>query len=331
MHMTTLPGTPVLKKIRALLAAPICVLLAVAPADAFTLAIDYRYDTNGFFTANPQAATTLEAAADFFESIIIDQISDITPTSGNEWSQTFFHPGTLDLYTVSTSAALNDPVPNEIRPLSVAANTLVIYAGGAGLGGSLGVGGPGGGGASGSSEWLETVFERGENGASGTQPTDFAPWGGSISFATDQTWHFGLGNTVAGRNDFYSVALHELGHLLGLSLPGDTYSWDTYQEGSEFAGPNVIAVHGSAAATVSTTDLHWAAGTNSTIFGTTTPQQAVMTAGIVTGTRKVFTELDVAALRDVGWDVIPEPGTAALFSFGLLLLLPRKRLGVAST
>ena len=37
----------------------------------------------------------------------------------------------------------------------------------------------------------------------------------SESFSTNTSWHDTLDPPVAGRNDMYSVALHELGHVLG--------------------------------------------------------------------------------------------------------------------
>jgi hypothetical protein len=53
---------------------------------------------------------------------------------------------------------------------------------------------------------------------------------------------------------------------------------------------------------------HWAQGTNSVVNGTSIAQETIMTPSITDGTRKKFTALDAAALKDIGWTVILPPG-----------------------
>ena len=50
-----------------------------------------------------------------------------------------------------------------------------------------------------------------------------------------------------------------------------------------------------------------------------------MDPSIFDGTRKYFTELDYAGLDDIGWTVIPEPGTTILLISGLGLAAVRRR------
>jgi hypothetical protein len=45
----------------------------------------------------------------------------------------------------------------------------------------------------------------------------------------------------------------------------------------------------------------------STIYGTATPQEAAMDPDVLNGTRKFFTNLDGAALKDIGWELIAPP------------------------
>lgn len=129
--------------------------------------------------------------------------------------------------------------------------------------------------------------------------------------------------------DFYSVAIHELGHALGL---GTSDAWSTHVVGAifdrQFDGLASVAANGGVMPDLQT-DLdppgHWIEGQNSVIYGTTTPQEAAMDPSVTLGTRKVFTELDVASLTDIGWTVIPEPSAAALLLLGAGWGLRRRR------
>ena len=66
---------------------------------------------------------------------------------------------------------------------------------------------------------------------------------------------------------------------------------------------------------------HIAEGTVSTIIGTLIPQEAVMDPTLTNGERKLLTALDVAFLKDIGWQVVPEPASwvLALVAGGVLL------------
>ena len=72
---------------------------------------------------------------------------------------------------------------------------------------------------------------------------------------------------------------------------------------------------------------HWADGTQSDVTSplTLASQEVAMDPTIFNGTRKYFTELDFAALDDVGWQLIPEPGTALLLVSGIAFTLGCRR------
>ncbi len=277
-----------------------CLALAVAlaaPARALNIQFDYTHDTFGFFTANPTARTVLESAAAVFNSRLDDTLAAITPTGSNRWTARPFSPA-----DPSTRLALAD--------LVVPADTVIVFVGGGSLPGStLGLGGQGSytstQPSSAGSAWPDLLKSRGEAGAlaPGGKHTDFGPWGGTISFNRNASWYFDSDpSTVESfgeRSDFYTVALHELGHVLGL---GTAESWGDLIVNGRFVGAASIASHGGPVA-LDRDPGHWAAGTLSTVVGTSTPQEALNDPTITIGTRKFLTNLDLAALTDVGWEI----------------------------
>ncbi len=251
-----------------------------------TITIDYSLDTNNFFDSQ-EKMDLLQSAADSLASRLTDSLAAIEPgPSGfgfdNTWTADFNHPGTGS--------------PQSITDLTIAADTLVVYAGGRDLAGStVGFGGPGGYSSSGTQAFLDLVASRGQSGALDSPATDFGPWGGAITFDTGTNWFFGT--TTAGldgdETDFLSVAEHELAHLLGL-VTAD--SWDTYVSGSSFTGTASVAEYGSNVP-LNGDAAHWARDTMSD------GRDATMTPTLLNGTRGLFTSLDYAALDDIGWDL----------------------------
>lgn len=277
------------------------------PAVAFDIVFDYTYDDFGFFDASRRAV--LDAAAGFFESTIQDDLaaidSDADAGGFNSFNVNFLDP---EAPTTGASAIT-------INNYDVAADTLVVFVGSFNFSGStLGQGGPGGFSAGGSSAFLDNAITRGEtptrdgvrNPDTDTQSAvDFAPWGGSISFDRDTDWYVdndpSTDESFGGQHDFYSVALHELGHVLGM---GTADSWDNQIAGGQFTGANAVAAHGGNV-NLQSGGGHWASDTDSTIFGTSTAQEAAMDPSIQVGTRKRFTDLDMAGLEDIGWEIQP--------------------------
>ncbi len=146
-----------------------------------------------------------------------------------------------------------------------------------------------------------TSSMRGQTGALASPPTDFGPWGGSVSFDDTANWSFAgtAGMPAANQFDFLTVATHELGHVLGI---GTASSWFTYVDSSNntFLGPHAEASYGGpvpldASAGDDAADGHWADGTLS--HG----QVTTMNPTIVPGVRRPFTSLDWAGLDDIGW------------------------------
>lgn len=287
-------------------------LAASQTASAITINLDYSYDSSSFF-ADSSRRSLMQSAASYFESRLTDDFEAITSSGSNSMTAQFWNPSGTGSISVNN--------------FSVAADTITVYVGAKNHSGStLATGGYGGWEATGTSSFFDTIYHRGESSYMYNDPTageiaaEFNPWGGTISFDTDSTWYFDddLSTTESFTgSDFYSVALHELGHILGL---GSADSWDNLINGSnEFTGVNSVAEN-SGNVPLTSDGAHWAEDTMSFVDGVA--QEAAMDPNLTVGTRKLFTVLDWAALDDIGWDVMPTsvplPPALFLFAGGLL-------------
>jgi PEP-CTERM motif len=266
------------------------------------LQFDYSLDANNFFNGHADRQLALQTAGQILAGRLTDSLSAITPGGGNTWTAVFPNPATGNL--------------TNLTDLSIPANVIRVYTGGRalGTGGELGEGGPGGLSASGTQAFLDTVQGRGQPGALGAanSRTDFGPWGGSVAFDTGTNWNFSVvSGPTAGQSDFLSVALHELGHLLGF---GTAPSFQNRSNAANFFTGTSASFLYDGNVPLTSDHGHWASGVN---YG---GQEAAMTPSILVGTRKAFTELDFAGLRDLGWQVaaVPEPSSVVLGGLGLL-------------
>ncbi|MFD0895595.1 hypothetical protein KBB96_19315 [Luteolibacter ambystomatis] len=291
----------------------LAVLLGAAlPSHALEIKLDYTYDTNGFFN-QPGAKAALRAAADFYQTVLHDNLSRIDKSewpAGNSWTAVIVHPGT----------GVQTNIPNLVVP----ADTIIVYAGGRPLGGAAGYGGPGGYSLSGSSGWANLVNSRGQAGALASPKTDFGPWGGMITFDNTLDWNFSTTTNDEDLSPFISIALHELGHLLGI---GTAPSWQAKVSGGVFTGTNSTATYGSNVP-LESGGYHWRDDATCEYpdgYDPTNPdnilskaygsfgaphgfaQIALMDPGLcsVGQYHKAMTDLDLAALKDIGWQMAP--------------------------
>jgi hypothetical protein len=248
-----------------------------------TFQFDYRYDANHFFD-DPARRTSLETAGKLVAEQLTDTLTAVQPSGTNRWTPNITNPATGATTNLSGTTA-------------VATNSILVFAGGRNIS-SLGIGGPGGYSASGTTTWLNTVRARGQTGAiSSTNPTDTAPWGGSITFDTmGVNWNFGLTTSTLASNqvDFLSVAVHELTHVIGFVSSNKAFTRNINAAGS-FIGTNAVAANNGATVPMDSTRGHWREGQRSDGLET------AMDPSLTVGTRKLLTTLDRAALKDMGW------------------------------
>ncbi len=290
----------------------ISLLASSQSALAFNLEFNFDYDSNNFFsdaTYGTDRTNLLNSAGSYFEGIIQDSFTAIESDDNNHFNASFFNP--------SAGSSNEDRVT--ITDFSVAADTITIFVGAHNMtGATLAWAGNGGYSTGGTGNdyatWEDNAVTRGQGDGTqssviGGNATDFALWGGQIAFNSDSSWYYdpdvsdSILPGIADKSDFYSVALHEIGHVLGIGLAD---SWDNQIANGKFTGTNVNAAYGSNP-DVQASGGHFAAGTEGTVGSVS--QEVAMDPNITLDTQKKFTDVDVAALADIGWEVLPASGS----------------------
>ncbi|MEM7682230.1 MAG: dockerin type I domain-containing protein [Planctomycetota bacterium] len=311
---------------------------AAAPsASAIDIVVDYTYDTNNFFDTQDKR-DAMQAVADRFSRVITSPLAAVGPAgtatgTSPGWRIGLTHPGTGGSLQISTAASFgSDPIAGAGAATAYGfaglnADEWTLFAGGRALS-SAGIGGTGTGtNFTTTFDDIQGPMHRGfDDNTPSDSVSDLPRWGGGISFDTGRTWHFDLDTPAPiGELDFYSIALHEVGHALGLGSGWN--QWASNGAETLYSGQNAIDVwNDQVSGAVTTLDLeggdpHWEDGRyTSPIFAPGEPN-LVGTVGTApgvwqdllmepianfTGTLRRFelTNMDVAALEDVGWAVL---------------------------
>jgi hypothetical protein len=250
---------------------------------AIDIQFNYTYDTGNFFSgANIGRRSLLDAAANVFESrLTLETFGAIVPGGGNTWSLSFPNP------TTGVNVTLNNP--------TVPANTITIYAGARDLPGSQ----------LGQSDYQYTYFGNGSWVSlfqSRDSTTNFDSFGGAITFDSLAPYYFDADpltlENFPGQYDFFSVAQHEIEHLLGFTDGANAFSADI--SGTTFTGTVASTLNGGPAPLASGSDRdHWQQGLMSE------GREVLMDPTFFFNQRKTATPLDFAALRDIGYRLNP--------------------------
>lgn len=133
--------------------------------------------------------------------------------------------------------------------------------------------------------------------------TDFEPWAGTISFNSQIDWDFSLENPSDSKIDFIGVALHEIGHILGV---GTAPIFDVLGAGENFNGFNSLAVNNGNPIPLEEDLGHVKEGFN----GNTVLLDPTKNSG-----RNLPTNIDLALLADIGYEIdgfTPQGSTPAI-------------------
>jgi len=244
----------------------------------FDIHFDYRFDAKGLFD-DPARRAALEAAGSLWASLLADEFANV-PAGTEVLSRNPEDPET----------------PGQVFTLDYEIDDLCVFVGFApidGLGGTLA--------ASNNSAAIGSVSDPDLQAELSERylGSDFQPWTGWIAFDQDEAWFYDstpgdAGDIPAASSDLLSVALHELGHVLGF---GASDAFVAQVVGAEFRGPDAELFWGGPVP-LSPDGLHIEASVR--VEG----HRPLMDPSDAPGERYLPTPLDLAMLADVGYPLV---------------------------
>ncbi|MGD1884144.1 MAG: hypothetical protein ACFB11_17765 [Paracoccaceae bacterium] len=252
---------------------------------SFNIEFDYRFDTSGFFQ-NASARAAMEEAGRIWESIIRDEFDDVP-------AGTRFTVRDPSRANATASVTLDRPIDD-----------VLVFVGARDLMGPLARGGYTGVDAEG-----DIYDARISGNFRGKGPvTDFEPWAGTVVFDTGVNWNFNLNSVVDGRFDFITVALHEIGHVLGI---GTAPIFDQLGAGALFRGVNATRVNGGDPVPLEFDLAHVEDGFDR--------NQVLLDPRIAPSNRLLPSQIDMALLADIGYEIagfVPQGFTPSITTPG---------------
>ncbi len=234
--------------------------------NGFNIQFDYRFDNLNWFDSQKRAV--LEAAANIWENIIQDEFDNIK-------AGTTVHASSL------TSGGF------EAFKLDYEIDDMLVFAFANGMDGSGGQ----------LAEAGATTYEGDRN-----TKSVFQPWLGEIEFDVTEPWYINANpdaavNVPEAQFDLLSVAVHELGHILGISSSVSAFK-ALINDRREFTGKSATGINGGKAIPLDSKGSHIRDNFEVTGLG-----ENALDPQLRKGTRKLLTALDVALLDDIGYTV----------------------------
>jgi hypothetical protein len=250
----------------------------------FNIEFDYRFDNQGFFS-DPIRRNTLEQAANIWESRINDDFTSIPASESLSVLIAYLTNVTSNGYSTATTSqtvTLTQPI-----------NDLLIFVYSLSLpsGSSIqGVGGPFG-------QW-QVGSERDNR----YNSNNFEPWAGTIYFNYSSNFFFdttpNTSNDIpSNQTDFLTIALHEIGHVLGI---GTSPAFQNQVTGQGFNGAISRSLNGGQPIPLAPDLSHVREG-----FTLASAPEDLMDPSSLSGTRILPTSLDLGILQDIGYTIAP--------------------------
>lgn len=243
----------------------------------FSIQFDYRFDTSGFF-ADVSRRETLEEAAKSWGRVFSDDFPTIP---------------------AGTTVRTRDPESPQAAGMNLTIDTdiddLLVFVGCSTIDGESGITA-----MSNHSAAINSVADSTLRNALNQRyrGADFQPWTGWISFDCDEDFFFDASpetdDDIPGvMSDFFSVAMHELGHVMGV---GTADAFEALRQGPPmvFVGSEAVAAHGGNVPLTPNgvhLDSSVVSDGHATLFDSSHPG----------GARTAPTSLDIALLLDLGY------------------------------
>ncbi|MDJ0588508.1 MAG: hypothetical protein QNJ72_00745 [Pleurocapsa sp. MO_226.B13] len=238
---------------------------------AFDIEFDYRFDRANFFTDERKAI--LEQAGEIWSSYILDEFNSIPA-------------GETLRFTIDgeqQEVTLDEPIDDVIifvSSVELGANEFLLGEGA-----------------------FFADFVIGSDRQERIQGDDFEPWLGTIEYnalAADNFYFDATPETdddiPFNKQDFLSLTLHEIGHVLGI---GVSDAFNNQIENGDFTGSQSVDLNNGQPVPLDDDAIHIENG-----FTLDSDGDALLDKSFTFGERNLPTNLDLAILADIGYDII---------------------------